>query len=150
MDILSTIYSRLPYGPGFCFVDRYERIDEQSVEGYCRYDPDAHFYRDHFPDNPITPGVILIETMAQIGLVGLGMFLVKAHEVIPDVQFVFTESNVQFLEAVYPGETVKVISEKVYFRLGKLKCTVNMFNEKEEKVCTGTLAGIMIDKKALK
>lgn len=147
MTVSEKIIALLPYGPGFRFVDSLDHIDQDGASGQFHFDPGLRFYQDHFPGQPITPGVILIETMAQIGLVSLGLFLVKAHEVVPDAQFVFTESEVQFLQAVYPGQTVRVKSEKIYFRLGKLKCRVRMLDERGEIICRGTLAGMMVTKK---
>ena len=54
-------------------------------------------------------------------------------------------SEVEFIKPVYPNEKVIVISEKVYFRFGKLKCKVSMLNSKNEEVCSGTLSGMIIN-----
>jgi len=45
---------------------------------------------------------------------------------------------------VFPNEKVKVISEKLYFRFGKLKCKVTMKNANGEVVCIGTIAGMIV------
>ena len=139
------IIQKMPYGSDFHFVDRYEYLHEDGACGYYRYQETETFYESHFPGHPITPGVILTETMAQIGLVGLGIFLLEKRTLTAKAQLglLLTESQVQFLKKVLPGEEVKVISEKVYFRLGKLKCNVTMYNEAGEKVCYGTMAGML-------
>ena len=49
----------------------------------------------------------------------------------------------EFLKPVFPNEKVIVISEKIYFRFGKLKCKVIMKNESGEEVCRGTIAGMI-------
>ena len=148
MTQYQSIIHKMPYGKDFLFVDSYDYINEDGALGYYHFDPEAAFYESHFPGNPITPGVILIETMAQIGLVGLGLYLIqeKKTENKEIIGIAFTETQVQFLEKVLPGEKVKVESKKVYFRLGKLKCEVRMYNEKEQLVCFGTMAGIIINK----
>ena len=135
------IISKLPYSKPFLFVDELIFIDENRVEGMFFFNDKLDFYNGHFKDNPVTPGVILTETMAQIGLVCLGIYLNDGKEI---KNIGFTSSEIEFLKPVYPNEKVTVISEKVYYRFGKLKCKVKMLNEKKEEVCTGTLAGMII------
>jgi 3-hydroxyacyl-[acyl-carrier-protein] dehydratase len=50
----------------------------------------------------------------------------------------------QFFLPVYPGELVRVRSQKHYFRFNKLKCGVRMYNEQQQLVCKGILAGMLI------
>ena len=136
------IISKLPYSKPFLFVDELLRIDENGVEGTYTFDENLDFYKGHFKDNPVTPGVILTEVMAQIGLVCLGIYLL--NDTFNETTLIaLTSSEIEFLKRVFPKEKVMVISEKIYFRFGKLKCKVIMKNEKGELVCTGTIAGIM-------
>ena len=137
------IISRLPYSKPFLFVNEIIHIDENGVEGTYTFDENLDFYKGHFKDNPITPGVILTETMAQIGVVCLGVFLLNDNFRTKS-SIALTSTDMEFLKAVYPKEKVTVISEKIYFRFGKLKCKVIMKNEKEEVVCSGTIAGMII------
>ena len=65
----------LPYQDPFLFVDEIDVISENAVTGSYTFKEDAFFYEGHFKNNPITPGVILTECMAQIGLVCLGIYL---------------------------------------------------------------------------
>jgi 3-hydroxyacyl-[acyl-carrier-protein] dehydratase len=141
------IISFLPYSKPFLFVDSIERIDENSVTGTYKYNKDDFFYKGHFKNYPVTPGVILTETMAQIGLVCLGIFLLK-DEIIPGSvpKFAMVSSNVEFLVPVFPEERVVVISKKMYFRFGKLKCDVQMQNRKGKIVCKGIISGMIYNK----
>lgn len=136
------ILKKLPYTTPFLFVDDLMSIDENGVTGTFTFKEDLDFYRGHFKNNPITPGVILTETMAQIGLVCLGIFLV-GNDLTEESQIGLTSTDIEFLKPVFPGEKVTVISEKIYFRFNKLKCKVKMLNEKLEIVCEGTIAGII-------
>jgi 3-hydroxyacyl-[acyl-carrier-protein] dehydratase len=86
--------------------------------------------------------VILTETMAQIGVVCLGIYLLK-DTFTKETVIALTSSEIEFLKPVFPNETVTVISQKLYFRFGKLKCKVFMINECGEDVCSGTIAGII-------
>ncbi|MFY7739304.1 MAG: 3-hydroxyacyl-ACP dehydratase FabZ family protein [Flavobacterium sp.] len=137
------IISKLPYSKPFLFVDELVSINENGVEGNFTFDANLDFYKGHFKDNPVTPGVILTETMAQIGVVCLGLFLLN-NEINKNTLIALTSNEIEFLKPVYPNEKVTVISEKIYFRFGKLKCKVKMLNAKNEEVCSGTIAGMMI------
>ena len=141
MNKTDLILSKLPYQKPFLFVDELLQIDENVVTGTFIFDEKLDFYKGHFKHNPVTPGVILIETMAQIGLACLGIYLTLNEGFS---QMAFSSSEVEFLKPVYPNEKVTVISEKVYFRFGKLKCRVRMMNSKNEEVCNGILSGIII------
>ena len=136
------ILLKLPYSKPFLFVDEIISINENGVEGCFTFNEELDFYNGHFKNNPVTPGVILIETMAQIGLVCLGIYLLK--EETKNLKFAFTSSEIEFIKPVFPNEKVVVISEKVYFRFGKLKCKVKMINSKKEEVCCGTISGMII------
>jgi 3-hydroxyacyl-[acyl-carrier-protein] dehydratase len=143
------ILALLPYKSSFRFVDHISFLDKNEVRGDYTLQPDAFFYADHFPGNPVTPGVIITEIMAQIGVVILGLNLIvhgeaKEHlstnrKIIP----LLTSTDVAFYKMVLPGEKVSVISKKQYFRFNKLKCAVEMFNEKQELVAKGIFSGFI-------
>ena len=130
---LNAILAKLPYRAPFLFVDELIHVDE-----------DLDFYRGQFYDRAITPGVILIETMAQIGLACLGIFLLN-KDLMQGSSIALTSTEIQFLKPVYPKEKVTVFSKKIYFRFGKLKCAVTMKNEAGQEVCKGILAGMMTE-----
>src|SRR5882757_6730952 len=120
---MNDILKYLPYKSSFLFVDNITSLDEDGVTGDYTLRKDAFFYEDHFVGNPVTPGVIITEIMAQIGLVVLGIFLIL--------------TEVSFHKMVLPGQKVTVISKKQYFRFGKLKCYVEMINSSGELIANG-------------
>jgi len=141
------IISNLPYSPPFLFVDALTEVSENGVSGNYIFKEEAFFYRGHFKENPITPGVILTETMAQIGVVCLGIYLLRDEISLKrKLQIVLTSNQTDFYIPVLPNEKVTVISEKEYFRFNKLKCKVKMMNSKEELVCRGTISGMILTK----
>lgn len=141
------ILTLLPYQKPFLFVDKLTEIAENGFVGTYTYQENEFFYEGHFKENPITPGVILTETMAQIGVVCLGIYLLKdeiSSEKKPKIAL--TSNQIDFFLPVLPNERVTVISEKEYFRFGKLKCKVKMVNAKNELICRGTIAGMILAK----
>jgi len=141
------IIKNLPYQKPFLFVDELTKISESGVSGNYTFKESEFFYEGHFKKNPITPGVILTETMAQIGVVCLGIFLLK-DQISTRIQptIALTSNEIDFYLPVLPNEKVIVTSEKEYFRFNKLKCTVKMINAKNELVCRGTISGMIIAK----
>ena len=141
------ILDQLPYKSSFRFVDEITALDENGVTGNYTLKKDAFFYEDHFPGNPVTPGVIITEIMAQIGLVVLGIYLIQSEKIVihkEEKSFpLFTSLEVSFYKMVLPGEKVTVISKKQYFRFTKLKCYIEMMNESGELVARGMLSGII-------
>jgi len=154
------IIKLLPYKEPFLFVDELTEISEEGITGNYTFKETAFFYKGHFKDNPVTPGVILTETMAQIGVVCLGIYsclgrnpnltnlnqeidLGEDSRVDGNPQIALTSSQVDFFLPVFPREKVTVVSKKVFFRFNKLKCKVELFNEKEELVCRGEISGMI-------
>lgn len=133
----------MPYTAPFLFVGELSDISETGITGTYRFDKNSSFYQGHFKDHPVTPGVILTETMAQIGLVCLGIYLMRRELEKGMPQIALSSNQVDFYLPVFPGERVRVVSEKVYFRFNKLKCNVKMFNEEDALVCKGTIAGMI-------
>lgn len=65
---VSTLTASLPHGPGFRFVDEVTALEPgKSAEAIYHIRGDETFLSAHFPGNPIMPGVILIEALAQLG-----------------------------------------------------------------------------------
>lgn len=125
------------------FVDKIIDVSEQGITGVYTFSEDSYFYKGHFKDQPVTPGVILTETMAQIGLVCLGIYLIREELKNGLPKIALSSQKMDFYIPVFPGEKVTVVSEKKVFRFGKLKCFVQLYNEKDELVCRGEIAGML-------
>lgn len=135
------IIEKLPYGEPFLFVDTITEITDTYIIGTYTFKKESYFYSGHFPGKPITPGVILTECAAQIGLVCFGLYTLGPD--VPDLSFAFTQSQMDFYKPVQPGETIRVRGEKVYFRFSKLKCNVVLYNKSNETVARGCLSGMI-------
>ena len=69
------VLALVPQQEPFRFIDEIVELDAEHIVALHTFSPDAEFFRGHFPGNPITPGVILIETAAQAGVVAFGIYL---------------------------------------------------------------------------
>ena len=83
--------------------------------------------------------------MATDPLLGVYSPAMKRSKVDLKPRIAMTSNQIDFFLPVYPGEKVKVVSEKIYYRFHKLKCNVRMLNENNELVCRGEIAGMIIN-----
>ena len=144
----SEVLELLPQQEPFRFVDEILEVDAERIVSRYTFRPEADFYRGHFPGNPITPGVLLIEAMAQTGVVALGIYLVgseRGKDEVRRVLTVFTDVAAEFSGVVRPGDTVTISARKVFFRRMKLRSEVEMRTADGTLVATATLAGMGIE-----
>jgi len=97
--------SRLPHGPSFRFVDRILEITPGTrvvaLKNVTCGDP---YLQDHFPGNPIMPGVLLIEAMAQTA----GLLLPEGSSAL-----LAQIKEARFRRAVIPGDQVRIEAERL-------------------------------------
>ena len=144
---LSEILSLIPQREPFRFVDELLEIDDERAVGAFTFRHDHDFYRGHFPDNPITPGVILIETMVQAAAVPLLCHLLSQEvdvEALARSHMLFTEVEVEFSGVVRPGDRVIARSHKVFYRRRKLRAEVTLAREDGTEVLSGFAAAIAV------
>ena len=135
----------LPQQEPFRFVDEILSIDEESISARYAFRPEADFYRGHFPGNPVTPGVILLESVAQVGVVALGIFLLALEGGVDEVRkrvALFSDAQADFTGVVRPGDLVRIDAKKVFYRRGKLRSEAEMRLEDGSVVCSATISGM--------
>jgi 3-hydroxyacyl-[acyl-carrier-protein] dehydratase len=139
------ILDLLPQQRPFRFVDEILEVDDQRIVGRYTFREDEWFYAGHFPGRPITPGVILLESMCQVGVVALGIYLFALDHSIEEARqwtTLFVEAESEFMRSVLPGETVTIRGERVLWRRHKLRCTVQMFAADGTLVAQSTASGL--------
>jgi 3-hydroxyacyl-[acyl-carrier-protein] dehydratase len=138
------VLARLPQREPFRFVDEILELDDEHIVAAYTWRADADFYRGHFPGNPVTPGVLLVESMAQATVVALGLYLLdkEAPEAARKLVTLFTDVNVEFSGLVRPGQRVVIRGRKLFFRRRKLRSEAEMCLEDGTLVCSGTLSGM--------
>ena len=107
----------LPHGPGFRFVDAVtELIPGKSAVAIYQVKEDEAFFAGHFPGNPLVPGVILIEAIAQLG----GVVAQSDPAIAPLENLLLTGVRAaKILGAALPGEELTLKAE-VEGRLGPM------------------------------
>jgi 3-hydroxyacyl-[acyl-carrier-protein] dehydratase len=138
----AAVLAAVPHRPPFRFIEEILELDDEHIVASYRFPEDAEFYRGHFPGNPITPGVLLLETMAQAGVVAHGIYLLGSDPDRPRMLTLFTDATVEFSGVVRPGQRVITRGKKLVFRRLFLRSAVEMTLEDGTVVCSGTLAGM--------
>ena len=136
------VLAAVPHRPPFRFIEEIHELDQEHIVASYRFPENAEFYRGHFPGNPITPGVLLLETMAQAGVVAHGIYLLGSDPDRPRMLTLFTDATVEFSGVVRPGQRVITRGKKLVFRRLFLRSAVEMTLEDGTVVCSGTLAGM--------
>ena len=138
------VLAAVPHRPPFRFIDEILELDDDHIVAAYRFPADGDFYRGHFPGNPITPGVLLLEAMAQAGVVAHGIYLLGRRDPAAGGASLtlFTEASVEFLGVVRPGERVLIRGRKLIFRRRLLRSEVDVEREEGGAVCRGTISGM--------
>lgn len=141
----SQILKWVPQQAPFRFIDEILSVDENGIVGRYRFKEEEFFYPGHFPGNPITPGVILLEAMCQVGVVAFGIYLLS-REIDPSEisQWVtlFAHAEVEFMKPVRPGTSVIITSKKVFWRRMKLNATIEMRDQEGVLLASCVASGI--------
>ena len=102
MDI-NDISAMLPHRYPFLLVDRIMDMDQQSITGVKNVTMNEPFFQGHFPNNPVMPGVLQVEAMAQVG----GIFALSSVEDPENYSTYFMKiDGVKFKQKVLPGDTI--------------------------------------------
>jgi len=116
-EALTEALARLPHGPEFRFVDRLRELDPgKSGVGEYRVRGDEPFLRGHFPDDPLMPGVLLVEATAQLAGV-----VAQCDPAIPPLAGLKLTAlrGVKIVGTARPGETV-LLKAQITGRLANL------------------------------
>lgn len=104
------VMRRIPHRPPFLMVDRAERfVPHTSLLGIKCVTINEPFFVGHFPGNPVMPGVLIVEALAQTG----GLLMSKSWDVDPEGKIILFMSvdNCRFRAPVRPGDVLRLMVE---------------------------------------
>jgi len=99
----------IPYQEPFLFVDQVSEIKENEIWGFYQTMPSDYYFKGHFVDFKIMPGVLVVEAMAQLSTILLRKKIGKNHK---DYHFLaYDVKSVQFLKPIFPGDRIDMEAE---------------------------------------
>ena len=111
----------LEHRPPFLFIDEVVECTDTFIRARRTFHPEEHFFAGHFPGNPIVPGVILTEAMAQAFA-----YLCMVHADATSIYLTGID-KARFRQLVRPGETVEFHVTFEHARLGIIRGDAEAF-----------------------
>ncbi|HLV08973.1 MAG TPA: 3-hydroxyacyl-ACP dehydratase FabZ [Halanaerobiales bacterium] len=143
MMYINQIKNLLPHRYPFLLVDRIEELQAgKRIVGIKNVTINEEFFQGHYPGHPIMPGVLILESMAQVGGFLMMQTLEKPEEKIP---FFAGIDKARFRRPVVPGDTLRITAEILKAR-GKIAKVKAISNVKEELAAEAELMFAMQDK----
>lgn len=103
----------LPHRYPFLLVDRIVEMEEgKSVTGYKNVTANEQFFQGHFPEEPVMPGVLILEAIAQVGAVAL----LTKEEFKGKIPLFAGADKVRFRQKVVPGDKLELTCEIIKLR----------------------------------
>jgi UDP-3-O-[3-hydroxymyristoyl] N-acetylglucosamine deacetylase/3-hydroxyacyl-[acyl-carrier-protein] dehydratase len=139
---INAIHQILPHTYPFLLVDRILNFEEDAIEGLKNVTYNEPFFQGHFPGNPVMPGVLILEAMAQAG----GILLLNQIE-NPENYWVYfvAINNARFKKPVIPGDQIIFKLKKESFRRNICKMTGKAYVQ-EQLACEADLVASLVPK----
>lgn len=125
---LEKIHAAIPHRAPMLLVDEIVEQYQESIVCKKTFHQDEYFFQGHYPDHPLTPGVILCESAVQSGAV----LLSEIVEVVGGVPVLTRMGDVKFKRMVHPGDTIEnhvkldEVVSTAYYMTAQIKCNGKM------------------------
>jgi 3-hydroxyacyl-[acyl-carrier-protein] dehydratase len=129
----------LPHRPPFLFLDEIEELSPTAGVARYRFQPADHYFEGHFPGSPVVPGVLQIESIAQL-MVAVGLFGLREHK-LKKLYFTLVK-EARFHRPLRPGDEVRVRVERDWLRLQTIQVRGTLHEIRSgELACEAVLRG---------
>ena len=123
---IKEIQEIIPHRYPFLLIDKIEELEPGvKAVGYKNVTMNEYFFQGHFPTEPIMPGVLIIEALAQVGAVAV----LSLPENKGKIAYFAGINNAKFRQKVVPGDVlrleIEIIKRKGPIGIGKAVATVN-------------------------
>ena len=136
----------IPHREPFLYLDSlFDIVKLKKASGIKTFKKDEHFFKGHFPGNPVVPGVILIEMMAQTAAALIAYSL--KSETFNKIVYLMNVESSKFRNPVFPGMKVKANVVSLRSRERVWKFNGKMYDEKNNLVCESIWSAMIMDKK---
>jgi len=133
-SLTDIIKQKLTYGSSFLFIDEIIKVDSDCIEGCYTFSGNEFFYKDHFVNNPVIPGVIILEMMGQVGMISHIAWLMHVSNNKNKFFPLMTNCSVDYFQQVRTKERMIVKGRKKYLRNNLFRSSVELFNPAGEIV----------------
>ena len=133
MDI-KEIMNIIPHRYPFLLIDKVIKIEENKITAIKNVTANEYYFQGHFPTEPVMPGVLIIESLAQAGAVAL----LSKDEFKGKIAYFAGINNAKFRRKVVPGDTLRLEVELTKIR-GKAGGGYGIAYVDDKKVCEGEL-----------
>lgn len=105
---MTEVEKLIPHRPPFLFVDEIVSHDGETLVAKRTWRAEEDFYKGHYPGAPITPGVLLCESVFQTGALLMARLMAGTAGGQGGVPLLTKVSDVRFRLPVYPGDTTTI------------------------------------------
>lgn len=102
----------IPHRDPFLLIDAVEKMDEDSITAFSFITGDEDFFRGHFPQKPVMPGVLIIEALAQAGAV----CVLNKAQFKGCIAYFAGIDKARFKRVVVPGDTLRLEAKMTKMR----------------------------------